>query len=332
MFDLAFEKERMYNPDLKEEFLLMYENERTQKTVAYIFYKSKTTEEMLGKDLCEFNINELEEVLYNTSPLTRAVVQTNGRFISAYITWAIEKGLLASNINPLSTKSNEWYEQFVDKSKKLFFSQNELEEMEKELVNAADAVILRLLFEGAGGHELSEILNLTSDHIEMDNVLRLEDDREGERKLTFSEDCLRLVRAALKETEYQSKNGVAESFNPVAKLVDNDYVIKSVDRRLKNTQRANKHTVYRRIKVIKEYFDLQYLTVNSIQRSGMIKMAVDLFERDGKLETEQYYEVADRFDMKKYTSGNAEYHNISILKEFINRENILELYGIDIEG
>lgn len=324
---MYYDKNRMFNPDIKEEFLNTYENEETQRTIAYIFYKSKTTEEMLGKDLCEFNIYELEEALFCMNPLTKRASETNGRFISLYIDWAISKGLLTSNINPLSTKSSEWFEQFVDKNKKIYFSEQELNVMINDLINASDAVILRLLFEGAGGYGLSELLNLTKNHIKFDNVLELKDDREGVRRLKFSDECIRLVINALREKEYYLKNGLGER-NDVFKLVENEYVIRPIQRRSKTTTDvADKHLIYRRIATIKEFFNLNYLTAKNIQRSGMIKMAKELFLRDGELRSKQFYEIAERFGLKKNTAG---YYNTTVLKEFINRENITNLYGIDI--
>lgn len=323
---MSFEKERMYNPDIKEEFLLTYENNETQTVIAYIFYKSKSTEELLKKDLYEFSIDEIEDVLFNMNPLTKRAAETNARFISSYIDWAISKGLVNSNINPMLTKGNDWFEKFVDKNRKIYFSEQELNEMIEELVNASDAVILRLLFEGAGGEGLSELLNLTKNHIKFDNVLVLEDDKKGIRELKFSEECMRLIKQALKEKEYQLKNGTGQR-NNVLKLVENDYVIRPVQRRSTTIDRADKHLIYRRIATIKEYFGLKYLTAKNIQRSGMIKMAKDLFLRDRELKSKQLYEISERFGIGKIGS---EYYNISILKEFINRENIKKLYGIDI--
>jgi hypothetical protein len=325
-------EERLYNPDIKLEYLKEFDNEQSRTTIAYLFFKSKEIEEIYEKDLYEFDIEEIKNVLHNTNPLNRMAAKTNGSILSNYISWAISKGLKRSNLNPLVDKSVEWYEQFVDKSKKIFITRDELKEIEKDLINAQDAVIPYLIFEGVLGTGASELINLKQSDIGENNVLYLEDDKYGKRETTVSEDCMRLIRQAIKETEYHKSNGKSQSRNPILNLVENEYVIRSAQTNTEHvTKRADKHLIYRRIATISEFFELPYLNAKNIQKSGMIYMAKELYLRDGKLDKEQYNEIAKKFGVRKQNINGYEYYNMSLLKEFINAENIKKLYGIDIE-
>jgi len=330
---MTIDKNKLYNPEIKMDYLNTFDNEQSKITIAYILYKAKDSEEIYKKDLYEFDIEEIKNVLHNTNPLNRMIAKTNGLMISNYISWAIEKGLKKSNLNPLADKSVEWYEQFVDKSKKIFITRDELKEIEKDLVNAQDAVIPYLIFEGVLGTGASELINLKQSDIEENNVLYLEDDKYGKREITVSEDCMRLIRQAIKETEYHKANGKSQSKNQILKLVNNEYVIRSAQTNTEAiTKRADKHLVYRRIATISEFFELPYLNAKNIQKSGMIYMAKELYLRDGKLGKEQLYEVAERFGVRKQKINGYEFYNTTLLKEFINAENIKSLYGIEIKN
>jgi hypothetical protein len=91
-------------------------------------------------------------------------------------------------------------------------------------------------------------------------------------------------------------------------------------------EKADKHLVYRRIATISEYFDYKYLNIKNISKSGMLKMAKDLYLRDGELDKKQLDEIAEKFDTPKAKVGDVMLNNYYALKEFINMENIEKLY------
>jgi integrase len=324
---------KLYNEDIKKEFLSTYDNEQTQITIEYILYKASAMEETLEKDLYDFNINEIGKIISNTNPLNMMVARSTGRILSSYITWASEKGLRKTNINPLKSMMPEWYGQFVSK-KKLFISEKELKEIENALVNAQDAVILYLLFEGVNGEGNTEILNLRKQDVNQDtNELRLTEVRKNgekrERTIKVSDDCIRVIRQAIEKKTYQNRNGNAQNTRGMAEidLVENDFVVRSVNRRVKDTNApADKHTLFRRITMISEEFDLPYLTMKNIERSGMIKMAKDLYEQEGELDTPQLSKIAEHFGKRKVNVKGTEYFHLTPMREFVNLESISDLY------
>jgi integrase len=319
---------KLYNPQIKEEFLKTYDNEQTQNTIRYLLFKAYSIEMILDKDLYNFSLGEVGQVLLNSDPLNLSVAKTNARFLTQYISWAIEKGLRNDNLNPLrGIDANEWASKFVSK-KKIYFSENELFELESKLVNYQDKAIIRLLFESVNGHGVSEILNLKESDIDTNNLtLKLKDIKFDSREITVTKYCMDLIVGAISEREYMIQNGTKTTGNTQLNLVQNDYVIRPVDRKTKDPDApADKHTVYRRLAVLGELFDLPYLTVKNIHRSGMIKMARDKYLEHGSLEYEQLSDIAQAFGLRTVRVNGYDTYNTTILREYLNEQNIMELY------
>ncbi len=319
----------LYNEDVKNEFLNSYENQGTRDTIGALFTHSAATEEILDKDLYEFSLEEIKDLITDIRPSTNNTAQAFARFVGYYIHWARENGYINSigNIDPLEGVNVKIFNDCVDKTKKTLFTEDEIINMEEGLVNAQDSVIIRLLFEGVEGTGLSELLNLTGTDrdIMFDGALRLYDDKKGERYFKPSERCSRFINAALNELNYQTKNGEGIRITEIP-LVNNEYVIKTVDKKVVNFGRADKHLVYRRLDNVGKIFDYPYLTAKNIAKSGMLAMARDLYVEHKELEKEQLLEIAEKFNASKINyNGNMEY-NLTPIKSFITIENLQELY------
>ena len=328
----------MYNEEIKETFLqyLIEEEGYTDETVhvfRFIFYKSYDVESILQKDMYDFNMSELKQVLLSANKSTLNSVRSFASMMKKYIDWAIRKGYANSNINPMNMFTVKDYEECIDKSKKLFISEEELIEIEDQLVNYQDKVILRLLFEGANGYEVSELINLKKYDVDYANKrLRLYDDKNGERFITVSDRCLDIIEKAINEEAYYARNGEKKSKHGKSKYpyYETDHVIKNVlTGRTKGE--ADKTVIYRRMNMIKEMFDMPYLTIKNVWRSGMIKMAVDLYKEEGELTNKQLAKIAEQFGLGKVINNGHETYNYHAMRQFINRENIIDLYDIDIE-
>ena len=329
---------KMYNKEIKESFLqyLIDEEGFTDETIhvfRFVFYKSYDVEDILQKDMYDFNMSELKQVLLNANKSTLNSVRAFASMMKKYIDGAIHTGLVNSNINPMDMFTTKDYEECIDKSKKLFISEDELIEIEDQLVNYQDKVILRLLFEGVNGYEVSEIINLKKYDVNYEEKqLRLYDNKNGERFVTVSDRCLDIIEKAINEKVYYARNGDKTSAHGKSEYeyFETDHVIKNVlTGRTKGE--ADKTVIYRRMNMIKEMFDIPYLTIKNVWRSGMIKMAVDLYKEEGKLTNKQLAKIAEKFGLGKIINNGHETYNYHAMRQFINRENIIDLYDIDIE-
>jgi hypothetical protein len=212
--------------------------------------------------------------------------------------------------------------------KKLFISYDELEDMEKQLVNYQDKVVLRAVFEGIYGHDASELLNLTVHDIR-GNKIRLKDDKYGERYVVVSDELISLIERAKAETEYYNKNGQSEGRFSKSQLMDSDYIIRGAIKNKIAEGKTNRSVIYNRFKMMKEEFEADYLSPNNVKKSGMIYMAYKLYKQYGVLENDQLAEIADYYNIQKIMNNNYLTYNYSILREYLNLENVAELYDIE---
>ena len=322
---------KLYNQELKERFLSQYA-EDSQITHGYTLSKAYDEETFFEKDLYEFDIEQIKKVLYKINPINVGTAVRYGNTIKNYIDFAHRNGYAMSNINnPLQGMNVEWYRQFVGK-KKLYLSEQEINEILKELVNFQDQLPILLAFEGVLGEDMSEQANLNvNSYNENSNTLQLKDDVKGERTIEVSDKLIALIKRAHSETKYLSKNGTASGKLKERNLGDSQYVLKS-SVRSDSEQDApiSKFVLYRRLREIKDVCDYPYLSYKSIYRSGQIKMAVDLYNEHGKLDNDELELIAQKYNLSK-TMSNGQQYNFSSMREYINKDNIKALYDIDIE-
>lgn len=321
----------IYNRKLKEEFISKYP-EKTHNIYRRIFYYSATVEEMHDIDLYEFNLKQVGEILKSMNPSSLASVKSAVSIIKAYIDWAIHRR--SNNINPLDVVDVEWEKQFVDRTKKLFFSKDEIDEIISKCLNAQDSVIIALLFEGAGGKEVSELRNLKYSDVNFDEKsVTLTNENGEQRSISVSDQTLRLLKEAATQTDYYKKNGniapTSRNTNHTSELIETGYLIKPANTKNVHVEQVNTHVIYGRLTTISDekLLNIPNFTVKNIQRSGMIYMAKLIFDRDGKFEDrEQYFEICEKFGVNKIMNNGYEVYNWFSMKEFINKETIDQLY------
>jgi integrase len=318
---------KWFNSHIKEEFLSQY-TEGTQTTYQRVFESSKDIEEIKGYDLYDFSLDEVREVVENANPKSPASARSMGSTISKYITWAAK--YKSSNINEMQGVSPKFFENIVA-DRELFINETTLQEIIYGLVNPQDQVIVKLIFLSVSGYRYSELLNLTYKHINRDeNILRLVDDRKNERFLKVDEATISLIDRALRQQEYMPRNGESER-KTKQPLVKNPYVVRSVLRKAKYLERAEMNCILRRISNISEVFEKPYLTPKNIWKSGQIKMAADLYKRDGEIGTDQLNEIAEAYNLSKISNNGYEMYAITQMKDYINAKNLKQLYNIDVE-
>lgn len=322
----------MYNEDIKNEFLSQYP-EKTQLTYSYVFVRSKDTEDMLERDLYTFSTDEIISVIKDANHTTINSIRHTWNIISLYMDWSAK--YRDNSINQAKNISMDELRGCLDKSKKLYITEEELTDLENKAANAQDIVALRLIFEGVGGTGLSEICNLHYNDVNWNNnILKLKDDKHGERELEVSDRCISIIKSAYNQHVYLKGNGESTARNPEAPLQESDYILKNIETSLtKNFNGIDRHTIYRRIATLSDpkVFDLPFLTPKNVEKSGMIKLAYDLYKESEKLDNEELSAVAERFNVKKVKIAGEYKYNFQTLKEYVNIENIEELYGNDEE-
>lgn len=329
---MTFDDQTLYNEEFKQEFLNQYQTENTKKSMKRFLLHSVPMEKRLGKDLGAFTSVEIEEFIMNVLKPTSVVsAKTNCGGLALYLKFAKEKGL--RNDNPLEVNNNE-YSKYATENETDLISFMDIDDITMTaLVNANDALIIRLIFEGALGFELSEIANLTEKDIDWDNnIITLHDDSEKKkdkiRTLEVSRGTMELIRSAIRETMYKKQNGEMDGSNTRIKneieLVEGDNVIRPTKARTKISTtecKCSRGTLYNRIRVVREMDALKSVkakwTTKQIQRSGMLWQALKIVQEKGILERNDYRMIAERFGIP------FNWHDRNV----INIESIIRVYG-----
>jgi hypothetical protein len=316
------EKE-LYQAFYKEGFLNDKKNrftDGTKSTYRRIFAESAELESELEKDLYEFNVKELVKLLTELKPDSPNSSRTNGRIIASYVNWTIRNNIKKNKVNPIGSVPVAWFDQFVQKNGD-FITEKQLNTIINYCNNYQDAVIFKLLWEGVQGKSCCELTNLTKHDIK-GNVLALRDENMHiTRHVAVDWDTIDLINGAIKQKRYLKKNGEMEHNDfgdEEIDLVRNDFILRNS---MTSAETFNcgvdKHTVYRRIAVIREQTGFMHLTVKDIVKSGMIKMAYDLREKYGELNKSVVDKIAERF----------QFNHTWYIKDFVNDVIIDELYG-----
>jgi integrase len=316
-----------YNESIKSMFLSKF-SEQTQKVYARFFKISQSLEQRYDTDLSSFTLEQIEELFYLLNPATETSSRNSGAVLSSYINWCIqERKSLNVSQHPLTNRTSEWYKSFVKPKSEL--TESELYSLEQRCVNAQDAVILRLIYEGIKGDGCSELVQLRLQDVDIERgIVKLANLDNSKRKLEVSQRTIQLIKAAARESMYEKKNGMVSGTTKshCTNLVQNEYVIRNSITRNENLGVADKYLIYRRLSMLSEVFEMPNLNVNMIERSGMLKMAKELLDAEGKLEREQYLKIAERFHVSKRMNNGIEEYNYYSLKQFVTVQKVTELY------
>jgi integrase len=325
--------DNIYNEQVKNRFMEEISDD-SKGPYERIFIRSSIIEASLNRDMYDFNIKEIENVLFHLKPKTAAASKSNISIISSYIDWAIEEGYRSNTINPMRYQFDNWAEKFLDDNIKLFYTNLEIDEIITRCINEQDAVIISLLFYGASGREVSELRNLRISDVNFETCeVTLIDDKDNQtRIIKVPSDCISLIKNADMQTNYYKRNGHispnSRNTKEVSELIETGYVIKPAKTKTVHLEQVNTHLIYARLSTISEIFNLENFTVKNIQRSGMLYHAKQIFSRDGKFgEKEQYLEICEQFGVGKVNNNGYEGYNWHPMKEYINMDMIKQLYN-----
>lgn len=297
----------LFNPSLKIRFLSEV-RESTRQSYERIFRITQKFESALNKDINLFTEKQLDVVLYGFKAKNRNTIESYARIVSSYLNWSLNMGL--TPINHLSKLRPDDFEKYIINEEE-YITEQKLRRYEDLCENFQDGVILRLLFIGVGGKQLSEIRNLKKTDIDFERMEikltnSLKEDEHGrpikstERYLKIDERTAYLLRGAIKSETYVKRNGMMEERDNVrtyTDLVNNDYVLRpSITRTEHFDTPVDKYVIYRRINVLSETLNID-LTAKFIQRSGMIYLAKNLTKGDEVL-LDDLKIIADRFNIK----------------------------------
>lgn len=283
----------IYYKERKQEFFEQFK-ETTQNTLKSLFKKTYEYEYKLKKDLCEFNLDEIDQILIDSDNGSVRFISTTLAYIKNYIDWAIKNEYARQLNSPFQYINVAKYATKFEKEDSLL-TLIEIEDIESRCINFQDSVIVRLLYEGVSGKEYSELINLSINDVNRQTrTLKLIDLDGSSRYIEVSEQCINLILEASKEVKYIR---VGNNRNPFLNLLESDKVLK-----LSNTKTddavADANLIYRRIRSISEKLGRK-ISPSLITQSGMLKLFYELTVISNMLPKEAIKVVYLRYNIIK---------------------------------
>lgn len=296
---------QIFNPELKYRFIRQFQ-QSTQNNYEYVLSKSYNMEREKNKDLCQFNMDELDTLFGILNAKSFQSIQYQWNIVNNYIEFATDE-CGYGNINFAKTFMTEELHKYINKvwTTKKIVTKDELYDLCGDCESPQDRVIFSLLFEGCtGGENFEELINLTIDDVdENNNILALSKNDGQQRQIEVSQECIDIVLEAGEETTYLKGNGEVSENIKAAKqldLVDTKHIIKPSKRR-DSGYSATPGLIRQRFNKIKKAMDNPYLTPTSIMISGMIDYAKKLKEEKliPELTTDDYKDINMRFGLNQ---------------------------------
>lgn len=297
----------IYNGDLKQRYI----NEKEETTVlpnGYLnrcFRKSAEFEFALNKDISNFTFYEILD-MYKTWNLSSCEsLQVVNSQLSLYTQWCLQQNLVKDAQNHFLEVKKEQFQECINimLNKKKIVTRQQVISWANELRNPSDSFIFLAIFEGIGGKNYCELVNL-----------KISDFHDGKVKLCTGREIKvsdTLYNMALESNEttdyYGVENGRELKLNPEDLIIKNyPNVQESVDAAQVGVR------ITRRIKRNAKFLGVDnYLSGNSLKESGKISF---IQQRSKDLEISCYDfisnhsdEIEEQFDCRLLPSKNLYY-------------------------
>lgn len=273
--------EDIYQWEFKKKFLAKYSPE-TQRVYTVLFGKISKFEEQYGKDLYDFNLDEIRQVLKSLKATTIRSLQDKKSTIEQYIDFAIANHKSEYKVNfAEGLNSKEKIDPLLDKEavENMIFDKEEIMRMAMDTNNAQDGVILALLFDGLSHkNEFDELRELTIDRFNEDErTIRIdfhEDvNKEFNRVIPISDETAYLIKRAYQQEKYESITG--ENFRKYT-IVKGENVIRG----LRGKAKVKGQIINQRLLRLKELVGNEQLNAKNIFYSGQLHFAKELFYKE----------------------------------------------------
>lgn len=306
----------IYNEELKKRYIdENYTNLGTKERYLKVFKRTGEFEEEKGKDIYNFTLEEIKDIILSLSSASRATLRSTVSILNKYVAWAIKEGFLDSYINVIDEYLHE--DKIKNMTSKLALehrylkSEFELDKVINLCVNAQDAVGFVLAWHGV---KVEDMLNIKKSDIDFDNNIILLDNR----KIQLNDKYMQVVQEALYQTTYEKMNGKSKANATELLLEDSEYLIRGVQNITRKT-RMTKQVVNNRIKRIIEAFGekdqegnkvdesmhRQLITLTTVFYSGMFCKLKEL-ESERPLTPEDFMKAREDYNLSPVNYGDTQ--------------------------
>lgn len=301
----------MFNEEFKKRFITIYDTD-TQKSLAYIFIKTSELEEMLQKDVYEFNREELDDLFMSFGCRSVDSVASKFSIIGKYIDFAIDEGFVPSRFNLVKNfVGQEYYRKYVSKvaEDRKILTKRDFDDLIEFCVNDQDKAMFLLIYNSARGRQieenpLEELRNLKWKDVDdkKNKILLKRNDGDkivSEREIEVEPYVIEILKDADNQEKYIKNNGefsewMTKKSNMYLDLLDTGYILKPTI--IGVNDRITSQIISQRLKVIKNLYGNPFITISNIWYSGMVELGKKIKQETGReLTSDNYREICIRF-------------------------------------
>ena len=306
-----------HDRDVKEAFLKDIKPS-TAKTIRSILFKVDEYEEIIGKSIYDFSLEDRDDFLISMfKNKSKGVINTTRSYLVKYINYCIDNNLVRHMENRFSLISKDDVNKYVDETaiRMKYLSKEEIKEAQDKLVNNCDKLILQLIplsIRGRteNGNRNEELINLrVIDAIESykTGILKVWNNDGDFRNVPIDDETIELLKETIDDDKYIINNGSSYSRKRHNKVLglgigekyftlnNTGYVFRTAGMNKKGKVRINYFTS--RLAMLKDWIGNQYITVTNLYSSGIIDYAMQLKnEKGAELNNYDYMKIIDRFN------------------------------------
>ena len=272
-----------YNKERKEHFLQGY----PESIFSYVFGKVAVVERYYDIDLCDFNYEQVETALFKIESRSVNFLASAVRIFEDYFQFCVDNNYVKENkINLFSImgRDSESLSRFIDKDARdnMFVSLKELDTiLGAYSLNASDDFLLRMLWEGFGGKEFSEIRFLKKSDLLDGYKVNLRDENEnivGQKRV--SKRLYSAMEDASTETIYEKlRNENARMMANEQDMINSEYVFRMVRTGRAELPYFSNDAMYSRYNRVAKFLDLKSSKISELNVSGTVYLGLLLKKR-----------------------------------------------------
>lgn len=304
----------MINESFKEKFI----NDKSTITKGYVknvFNKCAKLEELYNKDVCNFTLEQIKEVLLTFCSTSVECLRVVTSVLRKYTYFMIENNLSKDNINHYDYVDTEILMKCVNIKvlDNKYIDRETLLGYIDILPNASDQWCILALYEGISGEKLSNI-TLTSG-----NGLQYSDEKIKLFDGSIFTPSSKLFDIACESAETYVYEGINVCSDKLMRL-QGDKILKIRDNVMIDDNDIHRayNRLLARIRTSKNYLDVKTMSIPRLQLSGMVYQFKCIMEKENKtydelFDSEEFYNIRKKFGYEKYVKSRL----YAIIKDYM---------------
>lgn len=266
----------LYNQERKEAYLAFLDGkniEALMRNNKNIFENTSTVEENWEKDVCDFTLAEIQQLLPYFNASSDSALRRIISILKTYTDWCCVNRLSIDNINhyiELNTSIGQ-LDKYLNPVSSKYMTREELLNICQKFYNNSDRFIVLALFEGVRDADLSSLMYITIQDIDKENLTITF--KSGVKK-NISYTLYTYAVSSHAETEYISADTMYAS-----NLTKDDRIIHSRTNTKSDAEKLLERRLFVRLQKLRDFYNAPFLTASKLRASGICNEIYGVMEK-----------------------------------------------------